>query len=82
MARDIQTFSEYIHNKNTFNTIKFLHFFKDYIDELPNKMCSSKIIYNLLKNSLIHNDYNTVIFRDTFNEYFEYKLKKCTSIYN
>lgn len=82
MTREIKTFSEYLHNVHTFNTITFLQTFNQYIHKLPNKTCSSKIIYNILKFSLINNYYNTSIFRNTFNEYFEYKITNTQIIDN
>lgn len=73
MSRDYLTFQNYICNYNTQQTRKFKYYIGDsVIDKLPDKMCSSKVIYDI-----IHPELNTYVkqrvFRDTFMEYFKWK---------
>jgi hypothetical protein len=73
---EINNLYNYIQMKHTDNTVLFKETFSMCIDELPNYTCSSKIIYEILKK---HTDIHTnfikqKVFRDTFNEYFKWKL--------
>jgi hypothetical protein len=73
---EINNFYNYIHANQTENTSVFKETFPSCISELPNYTCSSKIIYEILKK---HTDIHTnwikqKVFRDTFNEYFRWKL--------
>jgi hypothetical protein len=58
--------------------------FKEYFDinKLPDHVCSSKSIYNIL----IPNDsYDTIrikLFKETFSEYFKYKISLGSEINN
>ena len=78
MAIDIYTENlyNYIQTHQTDNTVLFKQIFRECIDISPDYTCSSKIIYNLLK---MHTDIHTnfmkqKVFRDTFSEYFRWKL--------
>lgn len=66
------TFKEYINLKNTENTLLYKKHLS--IDDLPNKICSSKIIHEIIKNDLQNSYYASHIFRKTFMEYFKWKL--------
>lgn len=75
MSKDIVSFYYYVNNRNTDLTNKYRNILGDTINKLPNKICSSKIIYNILKE-YINSDYKHKIFKDTFMEYFKYKLHR------
>lgn len=68
------TFSQYINNNNTENINMYKLYLCDTIDKLPNKICSSKIIYEIIKNDIKYSYFKTKIFRETFMEYFKWKL--------
>jgi len=70
------TFIYYINNNNTNNSTWFKNIFKDAICHIPNRVCSSKVIWNILtKYSDINNNFiKTKIFQETFSEYFKWKL--------
>lgn len=76
------TFYEYLNNEPETNSSKL---FKQYFDlnKLPNKVCSSKTIYNILIPHDSYDSYNTnkkEIFKQTFTEYFRYKISLCNKI--
>lgn len=74
MTKDYFTFESYIRNHNTENTNNFLNYFgEDTLTKLPNKVCSSKYIYDILSNDLT-NYFKQRLFRETFMEYFRWKL--------
>ena len=62
------TFKNYIENYDS----GYITLFKQYIsiDLLPNRVCSSKVIYNILRNELQFNSFQQKLFRETFSEYF------------
>ena len=66
------TFKEYINLINTENTLLYKKHLS--IDDLPDKICSSKIIHKIIKNDLQNSYYASQIFRNTFMEYFKWKL--------
>lgn len=68
------TFIQYIKKNNTENTELYKLYLCDTIDKLPNKICSSKIIYEIIKNDIKYSYFKTKIFRETFMEYFKLKL--------
>lgn len=67
------TFSQYINNNNTEYTKLYKLYLYDTIDNLPDKICSSKIIYEIIKCD-VNSYFKTKIFRETFMEYFKWKL--------
>jgi hypothetical protein len=64
-------FKDYIENYNS----EYITLFKQYIplNLLPDRVCSSKYIYNILRNELEFNSFKQKIFRETFSEYFKVK---------
>lgn len=76
ISLEINNLYNYIQIKNTENTALFKQVFVSCIDSLPDYTCSSKVIYEILKTHTdIHsNSTKQKIFRDTFNEYFRWKL--------
>lgn len=68
------TFKNYIENYDS----GYITLFKQYIpsDFLPDRVCSSKIIYNILKPELEFNSFKQKIFRETFSEYFKLKISR------
>lgn len=78
MAIEIDNFYNYVHSNNTENTILFKFLFYDYINLLPEKTCSSKAIYNILKEhtDIERNSNKKRVFKNTYNEYFINKLNK------
>lgn len=74
MSIDYFTFHSYIRNHKTRCTDRFVNFLgENAINKLPNKVCSSKILYDILRQDL--NTYTKQsIFRETFMEYFKWKI--------
>lgn len=73
---EITNLYNYIHSRNTENTLLFKQTFNEQVHLLPTYTCSSKVIYHILK---MHTDIHTnsikqKVFRDTFSEYFRWKL--------
>ena len=66
------TFKNYIQSYTSEYTLLYIRYFS--LDILPNSVCSSKIIYNLLKPEMEFNTFKQKIFRETFNEYFKLKI--------
>lgn len=66
------TFKNYIENYDS----EYITLFKQYIPSefLPDRVCSSKYIYNILRDELGFNSFKQKIFRETFSEYFKFKL--------
>lgn len=66
------TFKNYIENYDS----GYITLFKQYIqlNLLPDRVCSSKCIYNILKDELQFNSFKQKIFRETFSEYFKLKI--------
>ena len=73
MSQDILSFYNYIMHNKTNSTERFKKFLGNTVDKLPDRICSSKVIYNILKNDLDSYVKHT-IFKDTFMEYFKFKL--------
>lgn len=74
MSRDYFTFHSYINNNKTQLTEKFIDFLGyNTINKLPNKVCSSKVLYDILRQDL--DTYSKqCLFRETFMEYFKWKI--------
>ena len=69
MSRDKLTFYGYITNYNTTNISNFLELFENKIENIPDKMVSSKYLIQLLNINT-----NTIyfdIFQKVFMEYFK-----------
>ena len=66
------TFKNYIENYDS----GYITLFKQYIplNSLPDRVCSSKCIYNILRDELQLNSFKQKIFRETFSEYFKLKI--------
>lgn len=66
------TFKNYIENYDS----GYITLFKQYIplNSLPDRVCSSKCIYNILRDELYLNSFKQKIFRETFSEYFKLKI--------
>jgi hypothetical protein len=73
MSKDILSFYNYIVHNNTTSTERFKRFLGNTLDKLPDRICSSKVIYNILKNDL-DSYVKHHIFKSTFMEYFKFKL--------
>ena len=74
MSRDYLTFHSYINNNKTQCTDNFIHFLgQGALNKLPNKVCSSKVLYDILRQEL-DTYIKQCIFRETFMEYFKWKL--------
>lgn len=74
MSRDYFTFHSYVQNHNTHYTNRFVQVFGDNVlDKLPNKVCSSKALYEILRNDLT-SYFKQTVFRETFMEYFKWKI--------
>lgn len=74
------SFKNYIENYDS----EYITLFKQYIslNLLPNRVCSSKCIYNILRHELEFNSFKQKIFRETFSEYFRFKMgRSYTDIY-
>lgn len=74
MSRDYLTFYSYVRNHNTDLTKLFLGFLGEPVmDKLPDRVCSSKVIYDILRPDL-DTYYKQRLFRNTFMEYFKWKV--------
>lgn len=74
MTKELSTFYSYINNNKTENTCKFIRIIGSHvIEKLPETVCSSKIIYNLLRSDL-DTELKQYIFKKTFMEYFKWKI--------
>jgi hypothetical protein len=73
MSQDILSFYNYIIHNKTNSTERFKKFLGNTIDKLPDRICSSKTIFNILKNDL-DSYFKRNVFKDTFMEYFKFKL--------
>lgn len=68
------TFHSYVCNNNTPSTNRFItHLGDSVLEKLPNRVCSSKVIYELLRQDL-DTYFKQSVFRDTFMEYFKWKV--------
>ena len=69
------TFYDYVTKKETFNTNLFKKTFND-TTLLPQKVCSSTKIWNILKNDtdIDTNIVKAMIFKNCFMEYFTWKI--------
>lgn len=74
----METFLDYINEKDTDSTKVFKVLFKDTLNLLPTRVCSSKQIWIILKNNtdIDKNIFKTRIFRECFMEYFKWKITK------
>lgn len=74
MSKDILTFYNYIRNYNTTLTKLFLKYLGELVmDKLPYNVCSSKIIYDILRQDL-NTYYKQKLFYNTYMEYFKWKI--------
>jgi hypothetical protein len=74
MTKGLNTFYNYLYSNNTDNVNKFITYIShDAIDKLPNYVCSSKVLYEILRNDL-DTYFKQKIFRETFMEYYKWKL--------
>ena len=74
MSRDYFTFHSYVCNNNTPSTLRFINCLGDSaLNKLPNRVCSSKVIYDILRQDL-DTYFKQSVFRDTFMEYFKWKV--------
>ena len=74
MTKNSFTFESYIQSKNTENTRNFLRYFgEEVLVKLPNKVCSSKMLFDILSNDL-DTYFKQRLFRETFMEYFRWKM--------
>jgi hypothetical protein len=49
------------------------------MNKLPNKVCSSKVIYDLLRDEYLTTYFKQTVFRSTFMEYFKWKVLYSTN---
>ena len=75
MSKELLTFYNYIVNKNTLKTNLYKQFLSDCIDILPEKICSSKVIYDIIKYKL-NTEQKVNLFNECFMEYFSFKLRQ------
>lgn len=68
------TFKYYIENHDSGYITLFKQYFS--LNTLPNRICSSKVIYNTLRDELQFNSFKQKLFREIFSEYFILKIKK------
>ena len=74
MTKQLETFYSYIQTYDTVHIEKFLTYLgNDIVEKLPDRVCSSKIIYDILRNDL-DTYFKQMIFRETFMEYFKWKI--------
>ncbi len=74
MSKDCLTLYSYIRTNNTNNTSRFVSILgENVIEKLPDKICSSKVLYDMLRDDL-NTYFKQCIFRDTFMEYFKWKV--------
>lgn len=74
MAVELFTFYQYIQNYNTEKTTNYRFVFENSLNILPDKVCSSKVLYDILKDHIQNNDYKRKLFNETFCEYLR---KRC-----
>jgi len=74
MTKQLETFYSYIQTHNTPSTDDFFTYIGSHvIEKLPDRVCSSKVIYDILRNDL-DTYFKQTVFRETFIEYFKWKL--------
>lgn len=74
MSKDYLTFYSYVCNYTTPHTSRFITYLGDSaLDKLPDRVCSSKVIYDILRQDL-DTYFKQRIFRDAFMEYFKWKV--------
>lgn len=74
MSRDYFTFHSYVCNNNTQSTNQFMNFLgASVLDKLPDRVCSSKVIYDILRQDL-DTYFKQRVFRNAFMEYFKWKV--------
>jgi hypothetical protein len=73
MSKDYLTFYSYVHNNKTELTTSFQHFLSESIDKLPDRVCSSKVVYEILRPDL-DTYFKQQLVRNTFMEYFKWKI--------
>jgi hypothetical protein len=74
MSKDYLAFYSYVRNNKT----ELTHLFQSLlgepvIDKLPDRVCSSKVVYEILRNDL-DTYFKQQLFRNTFMEYFKWKV--------
>jgi hypothetical protein len=75
MTVELLTFYQYIINYNTENTNNYRIVFENSLNLLPDTVCSSKVLYDiLLIENIRNNDYKRKLFNETFCEYLR---KRC-----
>ena len=67
------TFYDYITTQDTTNIKLFICTFNNTLHLLPNRVCSSKILWNILHTNT-HTDTHIRIFHNCFMEYFLWKI--------
>jgi hypothetical protein len=74
MSKNYLTFHSYIQNHNTALTRLFINCFGELVlDKLPDTVCSSKTIYDILRQDL-DSYIKQELFRNSFMEYFKWKV--------
>lgn len=74
MSRSYLTFHSYVRNYNTPCTNRFIEYLGECaLDKLPDKVCSSKVLYDILRQDL-NSYFKQRLFRETFMEYFKWKV--------
>lgn len=74
MSRGYLTFHSYVRNHNTPYTNRFIDCLGEIVlDKLPDRVCSSKVIYDILRPEL-NSYFKQRLFRETFMEYFKWKV--------
>lgn len=75
------TFYEYLQlQPESYYSKSFKEFFD--INKLPDKVCSSKSIYNILIPADSYDTKRIKLFKETFSEYFKYKISLGNEINN
>lgn len=72
MTKNIDTFYSYLQTHKTDNVHKYITYVGA-TDKLPDKICSSKVLYDILRDDL-DTYFKQVVFRETFMEYFKWKV--------
>jgi hypothetical protein len=71
------TFYDYLFEFDTENVRWFKIVFGNSLEYLPTRVCSSKVIWDILiSRELEFNYLKSKVFRETFSEYFKWKLNK------
>ena len=74
MTKQLETLYSYIQTHNTNSINDFVTYIGYHvIEKLPDRICSSKVIYDILRNDL-DTYFKQTIFRETFMEYFKWRL--------